>query len=181
MKASNTFFTYPSSYTISETALNKIAYIAENNDKVIFLGDMFHTCANNTLFFNTVYKFFSKPEFEGKFISILGNHDIFHNNQASINRTTIGSLELTGVLEIKRSSFEIDGWQFDVSPVVKDLSKLGRDLNKIIFVDNLKSNAKYNPKNLYLIPTWIDDIYDDIEEKRCIENIMKMLMNAVTT
>ena len=27
----------------------------------------------------------------------------------------------------------------------------------------------------------LDDIYDDIEEKLCIENTMKMLMNAVTT
>ena len=25
----------------------------------------------------------------------------------------------------------------------------------------MKSNAKYNPQNLYLIPTWTDDIFDD--------------------
>ena len=25
----------------------------------------------------------------------------------------------------------------------------------------MKSNAKYNNKNLYLIPSWIDDIFDD--------------------
>ena len=44
---------------------------------------------------------------------------------------------------------------------MKKLNLIGRDLNKIIFVDNLKSNAKYNPKNLYLIPSWTDDIYDN--------------------
>ena len=50
---------------------------------------------------------------------------------------------------------------FEKGKSVKKLNMIGRDLNKIIFVDNLKSNAKYNPKNLYLIPSWTDDIYDN--------------------
>ena len=44
---------------------------------------------------------------------------------------------------------------------VKNLNMIGRDLNKIIFVDNLESNAKYNLKNLCHISSWINDIYDD--------------------
>ena len=50
---------------------------------------------------------------------------------------------------------------FEKGKSVKKLNLIGRDLNKIIFVDNMKCNAKYNPKNLYLIPSWTDDIYDD--------------------
>ena len=50
---------------------------------------------------------------------------------------------------------------FERGKSVKKLNLIGRDLNKIIFVDNMRSNAKYNPKNLYLIPSWTDDIYDD--------------------
>jgi len=50
---------------------------------------------------------------------------------------------------------------FENGKSVKNLNLIGRDLNKIIFVDNMKSNAKYNNKNLYLIPSWIDDIFDD--------------------
>ena len=50
---------------------------------------------------------------------------------------------------------------FERGKSIKNLNLIGRDINKIIFVDNLKCNAKYNPKNLYLIPTWTDDIYDD--------------------
>ncbi len=50
---------------------------------------------------------------------------------------------------------------FERGKSVKKLNLIGRDLNKIIFVDNIKSNDKYNPKNLYLIPSWTDDIYDD--------------------
>ena len=37
---------------------------------------------------------------------------------------------------------------------------IGRDLKKIVFVDNLKSNAKYNPDNLYNIKSWYSDIDD---------------------
>ena len=37
---------------------------------------------------------------------------------------------------------------------------IGRDLNKIIYVDNLEKNAKYNKKNLYLISSWFNDVFD---------------------
>ena len=50
---------------------------------------------------------------------------------------------------------------FEKGKSIKKLSLIGRDLKKIIFVDNLKTNAKYNKKNLYLIPTWIGDMKDD--------------------
>ena len=49
---------------------------------------------------------------------------------------------------------------FEKGKSVKKLNLIGRDLNKIIFVDNMKCNAKYNLKNLYLIPSWIYDIND---------------------
>ena len=44
---------------------------------------------------------------------------------------------------------------------VKKLSLIGRDLNKIVFVDDLKKNAKYNMQNLALVSKWIDDVYDN--------------------
>ena len=50
---------------------------------------------------------------------------------------------------------------FEKGKSIKNLNLIGRDLNKIIFVDNMRCNAKYNQKNLYLIPSWMDDIYDD--------------------
>ena len=43
---------------------------------------------------------------------------------------------------------------------MKKLDLIGRDLNKTIFVDNLESNAKYNKKNLYLISSWYNNVYD---------------------
>ena len=49
---------------------------------------------------------------------------------------------------------------FEKGKSVKNLNLIGRDLNKIIFVDNMRCNAKYNLKNLYLISTWIYDLND---------------------
>ena len=50
---------------------------------------------------------------------------------------------------------------FEKGRSIKKLSMIGRDLNKIIFVDNLRTNAKYNKRNLYLIPSWLGDMKDD--------------------
>ena len=44
---------------------------------------------------------------------------------------------------------------------IKKLDLIGRDLNKVIIVDNLENTAKYNKKNLYHISSWYNNIYDD--------------------
>ena len=43
---------------------------------------------------------------------------------------------------------------------IKKLELIGRDLNKIAFVDDIERNAKYNMKNLILVTKWSDDIFD---------------------
>lgn len=43
---------------------------------------------------------------------------------------------------------------------LKDLSRLGRDLSKIIIVDNIAENFALQPKNGILIKTWISDAKD---------------------
>ena len=44
--------------------------------------------------------------------------------------------------------------------VYKDLNKLGRDLSKVIIVDNMKDNFKLQPNNGLYVKTWINDIND---------------------
>ena len=44
---------------------------------------------------------------------------------------------------------------------VKNLNLIGRDLTKTIFIDNLRSNAKYNINNLCPISSWRSDIFDN--------------------
>ena len=42
----------------------------------------------------------------------------------------------------------------------KDLSKLGRDLNKVIIIDNLSDNFKLQPNNGIAIGTWTENMKD---------------------
>ena len=49
---------------------------------------------------------------------------------------------------------------YEGTKTVKKLVRIGRELNKIIFVDNIKYNAKYNMENLYHVSSWKDDVYD---------------------
>ena len=43
---------------------------------------------------------------------------------------------------------------------VKDLTKLGRDLSKVIIIDNLPDNFKLQPHNGLGIKTWLDEMKD---------------------
>jgi CTD small phosphatase-like protein 2 len=47
----------------------------------------------------------------------------------------------------------------------KDLSKLGRSLDKIIIIDNIANNFALQPENGILIKSWYDDDYDEILHK----------------
>ena len=52
----------------------------------------------------------------------------------------------------------------------KDLSKLGRDLSKIIIIDNLKENFKMQPNNGLFIKTWTNDVND-----KQLKDLLKIL------
>jgi CTD small phosphatase-like protein 2 len=43
---------------------------------------------------------------------------------------------------------------------IKDLSKLGRDLSKVLIVDNVAENFQLQPDNGIFIRTWYDDMND---------------------
>ena len=58
--------------------------------------------------------------------------------------------------------------------VYKDLSKLGRDLSKIIIVDNLKENFKMQPNNGIYIKTWTSDVNDNQ-----FKDLLKILKDIV--
>lgn len=98
------------------TVLNKITRIADANDVVIFLGDVFDASSMPTYVFNETYK--ALRPYQNKLLTILGNHDLFHRNLKALNKTTIGSLNLVGALSIMTSPFIIDGYTF--VPVMTD-------------------------------------------------------------
>lgn len=108
-----------------EAVLKKLDYIASNNDYVVIPGDLFHTFSNSNYIFYRVYKLMMKHQ--GKFIACPGNHDLLHNNIGALDRTTLGSLALTGALRLELDTFSIDNAEFQVSHVVKNLEKVPVD------------------------------------------------------
>lgn len=117
--------------------LNKLEYVLNNNDKVICLGDMFNTYNNSDYLFYRVFTVLNK--YPNKFISILGNHDIFGRNHLDLSKCTIGSLQATGVMEIKKEAFTIDKVTFSVSLVDKSNFKdieIDKENNKVLLGHN---------------------------------------------
>ena len=110
-----------------ETSLGKLDFVASNNDYVIICGDLFHTNSNSNYIFYLMYELFTKHK--GKFYAIPGNHDLLHNNLNMLKKTTIGSLTKTGALNLEFTNFQLCGINFQVSHVIKDLSKIPVDTN----------------------------------------------------
>lgn len=108
-----------------DTVIGKLDYVASNNDYVIIAGDLFHTNSNSNYIFYRMYKLFTKHK--GKFFAIPGNHDLLHNNLNILEKTTIGSLALTGALKLQFDTFKIGSASFQVSHVIKDLEKVPVD------------------------------------------------------
>jgi Dullard-like phosphatase family protein len=62
--------------------------------------------------------------------------------------------------------------------VYKDLTKLGRDLSKVIIIDNLKENFKMQPNNGIFIKTWTNDI-NDVQFKDLLKILKDIVMYNV--
>ena len=58
--------------------------------------------------------------------------------------------------------------------MVKDLSLLGRDINKTIIIDNISDNFIIQPDNGIFISTWYDDMTD-----RFLDEITPLLIEIV--
>ena len=131
-----------------ETALNKLEFIAQNNDYVVICGDLFHTNTNSHYIFNKVYKLLTK--YKGKFIAIPGNHDLLHNNISMLEKTTIGSLALTGALKLEFNSFTIDNVRFQVSLVMKNMDNIPIDTeNSAILIGHNYLELEGSPKESF--------------------------------
>lgn len=58
---------------------------------------------------------------------------------------------------------------------IKDISKLGRDMSKVMILDNLAENFQVNPENGVFIVTWFSDPEDTI-----LKELIPFLKNIVT-
>jgi RNA polymerase II subunit A small phosphatase-like protein len=51
---------------------------------------------------------------------------------------------------------------YDRGNYVKDLSKLGRDLTRVVIVDNSPASYLYQPENAIPVSSWFDDRNDTL-------------------
>lgn len=58
-------------------------------------------------------------------------------------------------------------WEEDDGSCTKDISKLGRKMNKILIIDNIKNNYRRQPENGIFISTWCGEEKDDELRKLC--------------
>ena len=76
-----------------EAILKKVEYILDNNDIIIFLGDIFNTYLTGTNFINKLLLLLVKAHASGKIIRmIMGNHDIIGRDYNSYLTTSLGTL-----------------------------------------------------------------------------------------
>uniref|UniRef100_A0A0N5AJA7 protein-serine/threonine phosphatase n=1 Tax=Syphacia muris TaxID=451379 RepID=A0A0N5AJA7_9BILA len=69
---------------------------------------------------------------------------------------------------------------------VKDLTRLGRDLRKIIIVDNSPASYAFHPDNAVTVPSWFDDMNDSellsiiplLEQLADVDSIYSVLRNS---
>ena len=127
-----------------EVALDKLEFVAKNNDYVIIAGDLFHIHNNSTLFFNTVHTLFNK--YRGKFHAIPGNHDVFNRNLQALNRTTLGSLYYTDVLNLHLEPWELCGLTFVPCMVDTDPASLPKGDDKSIMIAHKFFNNTFTPE-----------------------------------
>ena len=84
--------------------------------------------------------------------------------------------------------FYVDSITHSLGVHVKDLSKIGLPLSKVILIDNSQSSGLYQPNNLLLINSWFGDANDDtllselvpiLKEASCESNILLGASKAI--
>lgn len=82
--------------------LQKIEEIASNCDYVIFTGDIFSKPKVDDLYKNALITHLNwcKKNYNCIFATIIGNHDVAHEEEDNLQHSSLGTLEAAGVMEI---------------------------------------------------------------------------------
>ena len=82
--------------------LQKIEEIAVNCDYIIFTGDIFSKPKVDDIYKNALITHLNwcKKNYNCNFATIIGNHDVAHEEEDNIKYSSLGTLEAAGVLEI---------------------------------------------------------------------------------
>ena len=95
------------------------------------------------------------------------------------NKSKYSSEPIINIIEEKKNYFDNNLYRehltFIGKEFIKDISKLGRDIKKIIVVDNIANNFKLSPENGIQIAPFFGD-KDDDNEDNTLEELKKLLI-----
>ena len=85
-----------------QTGLDKIEQISKYCDVVIFLGDIFTSARVEEKYVYDLisHLYFCKNNYNVKFYTIVGNHDVVHEDENNLKDSSLGILQVSGAIDI---------------------------------------------------------------------------------
>lgn len=108
------------------TCLEKLTSVAQTCKNVIFLGDVFNKQVLPNEYFTRLYTHlkYLMTTYNCRFYSIVGNHDIYNEQEVTLSKTTLGICALTGIITIiPIEGITIDDYKFYSSYVNLEKAK----------------------------------------------------------
>ena len=147
-----------------QTCLQKINEVCSNCKNIIFLGDVFNRPTLPNDYFSLFYTHLNylKSVNGNNFYTIIGNHDIYNENEESLNKTALGLCKVTGLIDIitPENPMCIDGYKFysgyvSLEKTKQYLKDTTFDLNSILLLHQ------------YFEDTYEGLTYSDFEQVNC--------------
>lgn len=103
------------------TLLNKLEFIINNNEHIIFLGDLFKTPSVSNYSMCRIIDFFKRVSVGKEIYSIIGNHDVPYLNSTLLHKTSLGVLNKAGCISVIQEGISIDGVVIKVIPFKRNI------------------------------------------------------------
>lgn len=104
-----------------QAGLDKIEQIAKYCDKVIFLGDIFTSARVDERFvYNLIHHLqYCSHVYNTEFFTIIGNHDVVHEDENNLQDSSLGILSISGAMKIitMNNPLILENYKFNTIPV----------------------------------------------------------------
>lgn len=101
--------------------LNKIEQIAQNCNYVVFLGDIFTSAKVEEQYVISLIQhlFYCSNTYNTQFYTIIGNHDVVHEDENNLQNSSLGVLAACGCIKVitPQNPITIDDYTFHTIPV----------------------------------------------------------------
>lgn len=103
------------------TLLAKLRFIIESSDSVVFLGDLFKTPNISSSALCKVISFFNEYKNNKDIYSIIGNHDVPYLSSYLLYKTSLGILDVAGVIKVVTAGIMVHGISIKPIPFQKKI------------------------------------------------------------